>query len=221
MRECQRSPDRRRCPVRRERLSCAESWEGVLSAEIIEEQSVHSGWNRVAIVTVRTDRGSLLSRSVEDHGRASVVLPYDPERRVALLVRQLRVPLLVAGHDPMSLEAPAGLVEGDDPAACARREAMEEAGVRLGDLVALGSTHPMPGVSTEALHLFLAEYRMHDRIAAGGGLEDEQEEIEVVEMPLEELVSMADRGELADLKTFALVQTLRLRRPDLFELGAR
>jgi hypothetical protein len=74
----------------------------------------------------------------------------------------------------------------------------------------------MPGISTETIHLFLAAYSATDRVAAGGGLEAENEEIDVVEMALAELAAMADAGRLGDLKTLALVQSLRLRRPELF-----
>jgi hypothetical protein len=74
----------------------------------------------------------------------------------------------------------------------------------------------MPGISTERMHLFLAPYAEGDRVAAGGGVADENEAIEVAEMPLAVLARRADEGGLGDLKTLLLVQTLRLRRPDLF-----
>jgi hypothetical protein len=74
----------------------------------------------------------------------------------------------------------------------------------------------MPGVSTEKMHMFLAEYRAASRVGAGGGLAEENEEIEVIEVPLADLAAQADRGELADLKTYALLQSLRLKRPELF-----
>jgi nudix-type nucleoside diphosphatase (YffH/AdpP family) len=143
-------------------------------------------------------------------------LPYDPVRRVALLVRQLRVALLFAHSETSLLEVPAGMLDEDDPADCARREAMEEAGLALGVLTPLGVSFPMPGVSTEKIHLYLAEYAGKDRVAAGGGLDEEMEEIEVIEIPLADLAARADRGELTDMKTYALLQSLRLRRPELF-----
>jgi hypothetical protein len=74
----------------------------------------------------------------------------------------------------------------------------------------------MPGISTERMHLFLAPYGPGDRTGAGGGAAGEHENVTVSEMTLAALAAMVDRGELTDLKTFALVQTLRLRRPDLF-----
>jgi nudix-type nucleoside diphosphatase (YffH/AdpP family) len=187
-----------------------------VGATIIGAEVRFAGWNRMLIATVRLASGAVIERSVEDHGNAAAVLPYDPGRRCAMLVRQLRVPLLYAHQIPDSLEVPAGVLDEDDPAECVRREAMEEAGLRLGALVHVAGTYPMPGVSTERIELFLAEYAGDDRVGAGGGVEAENEEIEVVEMPLAELSDLARRGALPDLKTLALVQALMLARPDLF-----
>ena len=187
-----------------------------MAAEILDEAEVHKSWNRLLRVTVRTAGGARISRDVEDHGHAVAVLPYDPVRRVALLVRQLRVPMLLAQNLAQTLEAPAGIIDSDDPEACGRRELMEEVGTRVGTLEPVAVAQTMPGISTETIHLFLAAYSATDRVAAGGGLEAENEEIDVVEMALAELAAMADAGRLGDLKTLALVQSLRLRRPELF-----
>ncbi len=115
------------------------------------------------------------------------------------------------------LEVPAGLREaGEDPADCARREAREEVGVTLSALDEAGHTWTMCGISTERMHLFLAPYAAEHRTGSGGGLAAEHENITVVEVPLAELRDLADRNALDDMKTLCLVQTLRLRRPDLF-----
>jgi 8-oxo-dGTP pyrophosphatase MutT (NUDIX family) len=108
------------------------------------------------------------------------------------------------------------MLDENDPEACARREAMEELGLRLEALERVGCFFSSPGVSTEKLHLYLAPFSEADRVGEGGGLAEESEDISVVSVGLEELAACADAGELADLKTFALVQALRLRRPDLF-----
>jgi 8-oxo-dGTP pyrophosphatase MutT (NUDIX family) len=93
---------------------------------------------------------------------------------------------------------------------------MEEAGLRLETLEPVASVWSIPGSSTEHIDMFLAPYGAADRVSAGGGLAHEHENIVVVELPLAELARMADAGGLADLKTLALTQTLRLRRPELF-----
>ena len=190
-------------------------------AMLISKTILHQGWSTFYRATIRLEDGTEVAREVEDHGVGVAVLPYDPARRVALLVRQLRNGPLVAGFDaPWLLEAPAGLVDaGEETAAAARREALEEVGVRLLGLEPLGVPFSCPGVSTERISLYLGAYREADRVSAGGGLAVEHENIEVVEMPLATLADMADAGELADLKTLALILHLRLRRPDLF-LGA-
>ncbi len=183
--------------------------------EIKALQTVHEGWARFMVATIRLD-GHDIRREVEDHGHAAAVLAFDPVRRVALLVKQLRVPLVVAGEPTNILEAIAGLVDDEAPESAARREAVEEVGVALRAIEPVGAAWSMPGLSTERMHLFLGEFTPADRTGPGGGHADEHENIEMVEIPLRELAHMADDGTLTDMKTLVLVQTLRLRRPELF-----
>ena len=187
-----------------------------MTAEITALELRHERWARMFVATVRLPDGDTALRDIEDHGRAVAVLPYDGERRVALLVRQFRAPPFHVAGEASMLETPAGRLDESDPAACARREAMEEVGLCLRELEPVLVTWTMPALSTERAHLFLAPYRAADRVAAGGGLASEQEGIAVVEMALADLAAMADGGTLTELKLFALVQTLRLRRPELF-----
>jgi nudix-type nucleoside diphosphatase (YffH/AdpP family) len=180
-------------------------------------ETLYRGWGHYLRVTVEMPDGSHVQREVEHHGDAAGVLAYDPVRRTALLVRQLRAPMLLAGAEGHTLEIAAGLIEdGEMPEACIRREAMEELGLEVGALEHVVTMQTMPGISTERIHLFLAAFTEADRTGHGGGLATEQEDIAVVEMPLAELAAMADRGELNDAKTMLTLQTLRLRRPDLF-----
>jgi nudix-type nucleoside diphosphatase (YffH/AdpP family) len=184
--------------------------------ELVDQKIMHDGWSRLLTLRIRLPDGRVMKREVEDHGAAVGVLPYDPVRRVAMLVRLFRAPVFHAGGVAEMLEAPAGLLEEEDPADCARREALEEVGLGLKSLEPVAGVWTMPGISTEYMHLYLAPYGLGDRKAQGGGVAEENENITVVEMPLAELAGMADRGGLSDLKTLALVQTLRLRRPHLF-----
>ena len=176
----------------------------------------YQGWAKVLQLDLADETGQPVRREVVDTGEAVAVLPYDAERGVAMLVRQQRAPLLLGGGDGLLLEAPAGRVEVEGPEACARREALEECGLRLGELVGVGAFWSMPGVSTERLHLFLAAYAAADRIEAGGGLATEHEQIEVIETPLPTLWRQWAAGELADMKTALLLHALKDRRPDLF-----
>jgi len=185
--------------------------------DIVKRAVVYKGYRTVELVTVRLADGSLLEREVQTHGHAVAVLPYDPERKVALLIRQYRMAVKVASGLDSLMEAPAGMIDGGDSADdTVRREAMEEAGVRLGALERVATAWPSSGVSTETMALYLAEYSAADRVAPGGGLAVEQEDITVLETPLADLVQLGAGGEIVDLKLLALVQALRLRRPDLF-----
>lgn len=179
-------------------------------------RTIHDGWSQLLVATIRRPDGGTINREIEDHGTAVGLLPYDPERRVATLVRQFRAPAAHAAGASDVLEVPAGLIEGEDPGDCALRELEEETGIRLRHVERLGTVWSMPGISTERIHLFLAPYGEADRIGPGGGLADEHEEIVLEEIALADLAAMADEGRLDDMKTLCLVQTLRLRRPELF-----
>ena len=141
----------------------------------IPVRTIYEGWTTFGIATVTQPDGTPIGRCVEHHGAATAVLPYDPVRRTALLVRQVRVGVAWWGGDGELDEAPAGGLDGGAPDETARREAMEEAGVALSALEAVGCFYPMPSVSTERIHLFLAPYAANDRVAAGGGLAAEDE----------------------------------------------
>jgi nudix-type nucleoside diphosphatase (YffH/AdpP family) len=187
-----------------------------MNARIGDVQEIYAGWSSFSVADVELPDGTHIRREIENHGNAVAVLPYDPQRRVATLVRQLRAPLLHVAGLQDHLEAPAGILEGDDPQACARREVMEETGVRLGPLEHVVRAWSMPGISTERMDFFLAPYGEADKVEQGGGLAEEHENIIVVEMPLAELAAMAARGALDDLKTMTLVLALQARRPELF-----
>jgi nudix-type nucleoside diphosphatase (YffH/AdpP family) len=186
-----------------------------MTAEIVATEVKHRGWTTFLVATIRLPDGNTITRVIEDHGNAVCVLPYDPARRVALLVEQLRAPALYAAKRQHFLEAVAGSIDaGEDPEHSARREATEEAGLQLRALDLVAKAWAMPGVSTEQMDLFLGEYSAADRVSAGGGIDGEN--IEVLEIPLAKLAAMADSGGLQDMKTLLLLQTLRLRRPELF-----
>lgn len=167
------------------------------------------------MATVRMDDGSVAEREVVEHPDGAAVLLYNPGKRTALLVTELRPPVELVG-EPRMLEVVAGKIDEGDAEACARREAEEEAGVRVSKLEWVGRFWATPASSTERVDYFLAAFSEDDRTSRGGGLEDEQEMLRVREVPLSELWHDARAGRLADAKTFLLLQALRLRRPELF-----
>ena len=187
-----------------------------MPAEIIESKEIYAGWIRLLLTTLRLDDCKRLSREIIVHGRASAVLPYDPERRVVMLVKLLRAPILFATGAQDHIEAPAGMVDGGSPRETATREAMEETGLCLTALEHVGSAWSSPGISTEKIDLYLAPYAKGDRVCAGGGLASEDENITVVEMPISEFWASLERLEISDLKTLTLALALRWKHPGLF-----
>jgi nudix-type nucleoside diphosphatase (YffH/AdpP family) len=184
---------------------------------IVDRKLIYQGWGRYFLLTVDLDDGAVVERQLDDHGAYSCVLPYDPDRRTALLARLGRAGPLYLGQEPHLIEAAAGMIDpGETPDACVRREAMEELGVRLEVLEPVGRVFTSPSSSSEEGHLYLAPYVRADRIAAGGGLAGEHEDIEVLELPLAELAQMAEQATVRDIKTLTLILALMRRRPDLF-----
>jgi 8-oxo-dGTP pyrophosphatase MutT (NUDIX family) len=131
------------------------------------------------------------------------------------VISQPRVPVLLT-QDEDVVETIAGRLDGSDPADRIRQEAMEEGGVRLTSLDLVVHLWTMPSISTERLHLYLAEYDQADRSGEGGGAAEEHENITVREVNLAALAAAAADGSLRDAKTLILVMALQIRRPDLF-----
>jgi nudix-type nucleoside diphosphatase (YffH/AdpP family) len=185
---------------------------------IVETKTVHAGWTKLLIATVQLPDGHSFKREIEDHGEAICVLPYHPGRRTAVLVRQPRIPLLYVAQQEQSLEAVAGVIEEKDPDVTVHREVMEEAKLKLDSIEHVFTAWTMPGISTERMHFYLAQYSGAARQDTEGGT-DEDEDTVAIEFPLSELARMADANELPDSKTLVLLQTLRLRQPELFRAG--
>ena len=149
-------------------------------------------------------------RESYDIGHAAVVLPWDRARGRVLLIRQFRWPVFEAGYRQLLIEAIAGKLDGDTPETCIVREAMEEAGVAIGNARLVAHCFVSPGAVMERGSCFLADYDSTAPRAEGGGQEHEGEDIEVLEMALDEAIAMIARGEIVDMKTIMLLQAAKL-----------
>jgi len=147
------------------------------------------------------------TRETYDRGNGATILLYDRERRTVLLIRQFRLPTLGNGlDDGLLVETPAGLLDAAAPEERIKAEVEEETGYRLDNVQHLFDAFMSPGSVTELLHFFAAEYRADQRIADGGGLHEEGEDIELLELPFDEALAMARDGRLLDGKTIMLLQ---------------
>ena len=183
--------------------------------KITSARTIYQGWFNVIMLKLKLATGEEIEREIVEHPSGSAVLPYDPERRVALVLRETRPPVLREGEEQM-IEVIGGALEEGSAEECARREALEEAGLKLGELTHIAHVWATPASSTERVDYFLGEYRQADRVGPGGGLPEEEEHVRVKEVPLAELWRMVEAHEIRDAKTLALIQALRIARPDLF-----
>jgi nudix-type nucleoside diphosphatase (YffH/AdpP family) len=145
-------------------------------------------------------------RETYDRGGAATILPYNLAQRTVVLIKQFRYPAYVNGYDDLMIETIAGLLDGEGPEVRIRAEAEEESGYRLHDVHKVFDAFMSPGALTEKIHFFVAEYEPHMRVGNGGGLADEGEEIEVLELPIDEALAMIADGRIADAKTMMLLQ---------------
>ncbi|MGO4716291.1 NUDIX domain-containing protein [Bradyrhizobium sp. 2TAF24] len=150
-------------------------------------------------------------RETYDRGSGAALLPYNRARRTVILTRQLRYPAFVSGYDDLMIEVPAGLLDGAAPDERIRAEAEEEIGYRIVDVHKVFEAFMSPGAVTETLHFFVAEYDPTMKIGDGGGLADEGEDIEVLELPFDDAFAMIADRRIVDAKTIMLLQHAALR----------
>ena len=154
-----------------------------------------------------------------DRGNGATILLYDPDRRTVLLTRQFRYPVYVNDHpDGMLLETAAGLLDEDDPETAIRREAIEETGHEVGDLEHVFDVYMSPGSVTERIHFYAARYSADTALHAGGGVIEEGERIDLVELAFDDALAAIGTG-IVDAKTIMLLQWAALRGP--FASGTR
>ena len=151
------------------------------------------------------------NREAYDRGNGAALLLFDPRRGTVVLTRQFRLPAFINGcADGYLIEACAGLLDGDDPETCIRKEAEQETGYRIRTPRKVFEAYMSPGSVTEKLHFFVADYQAEDRVTAGGGVAAEGEDIEVIEMPLAQALAGIGSGLIEDGKTVMLLQHVAL-----------
>lgn len=177
---------------------------------VIESQLLSDDWYvlKKTVFDFRRADGSWQrqQRETYDRGNGATLLLYEPTSRRVVLTRQFRFPAYVNGHDGMLVEAPAGLLDKATPEERIRAEVEEETGYRVSAVRKIFEAFMSPGSVTEKLHFFVAEYDAAAKVGAGGGIEAEGEDIEVIELPFAEALAMVRQGEIVDGKTIMLLQ---------------
>ena len=149
-------------------------------------------------------------REVYDRGNGAVILLYNRSKNSVILIRQFRFPVFINGHDGFLIEAAAGLLEEKDPVSRIKAEAEEETGFHITEVEKVFEAFMSPGSVTEKLYFFIAEYQDNNRLNQGGGLKEEGEDVEVLEMTFDDALAAIRSGDIIDGKTIMLLQYLAL-----------
>lgn len=183
--------------------------------KIIKTELLSDNWYTLNKVTLEYQKNDTTwitqKREVYDRGNGAAILLYNSENKTVILTRQFRLPTYLNGNkNGMMIETCAGLLDLDAPEQCIIRETEEETGYRITKVQKVMETYMSPGVLTEILYLFVGEYNESMKVNEGGGLEAEQENIEVLEMKYEEAYNKIARGEIKDAKTILLLQYAKI-----------
>ncbi len=150
---------------------------------------------------------SIQERESYDRGNGAAILLYNPISQNIILTRQFRIPTVNNGNPSgMMIEVCAGLLDQDSPDDCIRREALEETGYKINEVEKIFEAYMSPGAVTEKLHFYIGRYSEKMKATEGGGRPEEDEDIEVLELPFEDAYNMIQSGEIVDAKTILLLQ---------------
>ncbi|MEO8238638.1 MAG: NUDIX domain-containing protein [Flavobacterium sp.] len=151
-------------------------------------------------------------REIYDRGNGAAILLYNTIKKTVILTRQFRLPTFLNGNKTgMMIEVCAGLLDHDNAEQCIIRETEEETGYRLNKVQKVMESYMSPGAVTEILYLFIGEYDETMKVSEGGGLDHEQENIEVLEYTFNEAYTMIESGEILDAKTVLLLQHAKIK----------
>ncbi|MEB6377618.1 NUDIX domain-containing protein [Leclercia adecarboxylata] len=183
---------------------------------ILDAQTLSDDWYTLKKYTFdlrrRNGEWQRQNREAYDRGNGATILLYNREKRTVILTRQFRFPVYINGHDGYLIETAAGLLDNMSPEKRIKAEAEEETGYQIEQVEKVFEAFMSPGSVTEKLYFYIAEYRADDRTSAGGGIEAEGEDIEVLEWPIEEALRAIDDGIIVDGKTIMLLYHVALKK---------
>ncbi|MCC9019066.1 MULTISPECIES: GDP-mannose pyrophosphatase NudK [Flavobacterium] len=184
--------------------------------KVTETQLLSDNWYLLNKVTFDYEMkdGKIEShiREVYDRGNGAAILLYNTSKKTVILTRQFRLPTYLNGNKSgMMIEVCAGLLDQDHPEQAIIRETEEETGYRLQKVEKVIETYMSPGSVTEILYLFIGEYDETMKVNNGGGLDAEQENIEVLEYTFDQAYAMIQSGEITDAKTILLLQHAKIK----------
>lgn len=185
--------------------------------KIIKTEIISKAWSLFKQVTFeylqKDGNWQTQKREIYERGNASVIILYNKKQHTIILTKQFRLASYLNGNETgMLIEACAGMLDkNESPENAVIRETQEETGYKVNSVSKVFESYMSPGSLTEILYFFIAEYSYEMKISEGGGVANEQENIEVLEINFNEALSMIDSGKIKDAKTIMLLQYLRLK----------
>jgi len=186
-----------------------------LKVKIKEVKNLANDWYKLDKVNFdfQLENGTWQNQNREcyDRGNGAAILLYNTTKKTVILIKQFRMPTYLNGNkDGMLIEVCAGVLDENDPITCIKNEAIEETGYQINNPKKVLEIYSSPGAVTETLHYFIAEYTDEMKVADGGGLTEEAEEIEVLELDFKKALTMIYTGEIQDAKTIILLQYAKI-----------
>jgi nudix-type nucleoside diphosphatase (YffH/AdpP family) len=183
--------------------------------EITKTEVLSNNWYTLRKVTYnylkKDGNWETQSREAYDRGNGATILLYNKNSKKVILTRQFRLPTYINGNETgMLIETCAGLLDKDNAEECIRRETEEETGYKISSVEKVFEVYMSPGSVTEIVHFFMAEYNKAMKVNEGGGMAEEQENIEVLELDFDKTYSMIATGEIKDAKTIILLQHAKI-----------
>ena len=184
---------------------------------IVDTEILSDNWYTLRKITYEyADKDGLvqrISREAYDRGNGATILLYNTDLQKVILTRQFRLPTFINGNETgMLVEACAGLLDNENPEDCIKRETEEETGYRVTGVQKVFEAYMSPGSVTELVYFFIAEYSADMKTGNGGGLKEEEENIEVLEIDFDQALDMINTGAIKDAKTIMLLQYLKIHK---------
>ena len=159
--------------------------------------------------------GKTANLTHEVYGKSDgvAILLYNSSTQKVILTKQFRMPMYVAGSKKgFSIEVVGGTIdENESPEKSVIRETEEEVGYKIAEVKKVSTIFLSPGIVREKVHLFIGEYEAEDKTENGGGVEAENEEIEVLETQFSDALKMIETEEIIDARTILLLYHLKLK----------
>ena len=182
---------------------------------IVDTEILSDNWYTLRKITYEyADKDGLVQRIIReayDRGNGATILLYNTDLQKVILTRQFRLPTFINGNETgMLIEACAGLLDNENPEDCIKRETEEETGYRVTGVQKVFEAYMSPGSVTELVYFFIAEYSADMKTGTGGGLKEEEENIEVLEIDFDQALDMINTGAIKDAKTIMLLQYIKI-----------